>query len=36
MSGRRRVVLKFIWMAVLVASLVLLAQVRYDFVYQGF
>jgi hypothetical protein len=36
MTARRRLGLKLIWMGVLVAALVLLSQVRYDFVYQGF
>lgn len=36
MNGRWRLALKLVWMATLVAVLVLLSQVRYDFVYQGF
>jgi hypothetical protein len=36
MSDRWRLVLKLMWMATLVTALVLLSQVRYDFVYQGF
>ena len=35
MTGRR-IALKLVWMAVLVGTLVLLQQVRYDFVYQAF
>jgi hypothetical protein len=36
MSDRSRLALKLMWMGTLVAALVLLSQVRYDFVYQGF
>jgi hypothetical protein len=31
-----RLALKLVWMATLIAALVLLTQVRHDFVYQGF
>ena len=36
MSGAVRVVLKLVWMMGLVGALVLLGQVRHDFVYQAF
>ena len=36
MSGGRKLALKLVWMAVLVTTLVLLGQVRHDFIYQGF
>ncbi len=36
MSVRWRFAFKLAWMAVLVVTFVLLAQVRHDFVYQGF
>jgi hypothetical protein len=36
MSDRRRLTLKLLWMAALMTSLVLLGQVRHDFIYQGF
>jgi hypothetical protein len=36
MNGRWRLMLKLVWMATLVGALVLLSQVRHDFIYQGF
>ncbi len=36
MTGGRRLAVKLVWMAALVATLVLLGQVRHDFIYQGF
>jgi hypothetical protein len=36
MNGRRRIAFKLVWMAALVGTLVLLGQVRHDFIYQGF
>ena len=36
MSARWRLVLKLVWMATLVGTLVLMGQVRHDFIYQGF
>jgi hypothetical protein len=36
MNGHWRLTLKLVWMATLVAGLVILSQVRHDFVYQGF
>ena len=36
MTGRRRLTLKLVWMAALMTTLVLLGQVRHDFIYQGF
>jgi hypothetical protein len=36
MRPRTRVTLKLLWMAALVAIIVLFSQVRYDFVYQAF
>jgi hypothetical protein len=36
MNGRWRLTLKLVWMATLVTVLVVLSQVRHDFVYQGF
>jgi hypothetical protein len=36
MTPRRRIALKLLWMLTLVVLLVLLGQVRYDFIYQAF
>jgi hypothetical protein len=36
MSGRQRLMLQLLWMAALATSLVLLGQVRHDFIYQNF
>lgn len=36
MTARWRLMLKLLWMAGLTGTLVLLQQVRYDFVYQAF
>ena len=36
MSSRRRLALKLAWMWALILALVLLSQVRYEFVYQAF
>jgi hypothetical protein len=36
MTARWRLVVKLLWTAGLVGTLVLLQQVRYDFVYQAF
>lgn len=36
MTSGWRIVWKLLWMAALMASIVLLGQVRYDFIYQGF
>jgi hypothetical protein len=36
MSGRSRLALKLLWMAVLMTAFVLLGHVRYDFVYGRF
>jgi hypothetical protein len=35
-SRGRRVALKLAWMAFLIASIVMLGQVRHDFVYRAF
>lgn len=36
MTRRWRIAFKLLWMVTLVAMLVLLGQVRYEFVYQAF
>lgn len=36
MNRRWRLVLKLVWMATLVGTLVLLGHVEHDFIYQGF